>query len=240
VVATDQATRAEVPDLLGVPPEKVAVLPNGIDLDEVERLTPADPREVAEALVPALAGAAPVLLSVGRLEAYKGLDRTVEALGLLQADGSLPARWAWVVAGAGRERERLRGALGPGLAAHVHFTGAISETLLHALYARADALVHATLYEGSSLVTLEAMSHGVAVLATRVGGIPDKVVPGETGWLVPPGDVAALAGGLREIVHDLPGARARGERGRERVRRCFAWPVLVDRTIALYEELLRA
>src|SRR4029434_7250375 len=68
----------------------------------------------------------------------------------------------------------------------VHLLGRVDETLLHALYARADLFVHATHDEGSSLVTLEAMAHGLPVVATRAGGIPDKVTDRETGRLVEP------------------------------------------------------
>jgi glycosyltransferase involved in cell wall biosynthesis len=77
------------------------------------------------------------------------------------------------------------------------------------------------------------------VVATRAGGIPDKVVEGETGYLVEPGDVAALAARLGRMAAAPDEARRMGARGRTRARERFAWPALVGRTIALYEELLR-
>jgi glycosyltransferase involved in cell wall biosynthesis len=234
VVATDEATRADVPRLLGADPGKVVVLPNGIDPDEVARLTPPDPVAVANAALPALSAASPVFLSVGRPEAYKGYADVAGALGRLHAKGALGPRWAWVVAGG---RPEGLGAAAPG---HVHVAGRVSDELLHALYARADVFVHATRFEGSSLVTLEAMAHGLPVVATRAGGIPDKVVEGETGWLVEPGDVAGLAERLGRMAAAPEAARDMGARGRARVRERFAWSVLVERTIALYEELVRA
>jgi len=115
----------------------------------------------------------------------------------------------------------------------------VDERTLHALYERADLLVHPTRYEGSSLVTLEAMAHGRAVVATRAGGIPDKVQDGVTGRLVAPGDRAALADALAEVVADRERRMAMGAAGRLRVRADFAWSVLVDRTLAVYEALLR-
>jgi glycosyltransferase involved in cell wall biosynthesis len=115
----------------------------------------------------------------------------------------------------------------------------VDDALLHALYARADVFVHATRFEGSSLVTLEAMCHGLPVVATRAGGIPDKVVDGETGRLVEPGDPAALADALRPLLASPAGRTEMGERGRQRVLSRFAWGVLVERTIELYAELLR-
>jgi glycosyltransferase involved in cell wall biosynthesis len=238
VVATDEATRAEVPRYLGIDPSRVVVLPNGVDLDEIAAATPSDARGAAEAALPALRGADPVFLSVGRLERYKGLDDARDALETLHAEGRLGRRWAWVVAGDGPAAGRLRRALSPALEGHVHLAGRVDEGLLHALYERADVFVHPTHYEGSSLVTLEAMAHGRAVVATRVGGIPDKVTDGLTGLLVAPADRAALAAALGELAMNRARRETMGAAGRCRVRADFAWSVLVDRTLALYESLL--
>jgi glycosyltransferase involved in cell wall biosynthesis len=239
VIATDEATRDEVPRLLGVDAGKVVVLPNGVDPDEIAALTPADPaRAVADAL-PGPA-AAPLLLSVGRLEAYKGFDDVLAALAVLHERKALPAGWGWVVVGAGGGEASLRRRVPRQLETHVHLAGRVPDALLHALYARADAFVHATRYEGSSLVTLEAMAHGLPVVATRAGGIPDKVADGETGRLVSPGDVAALAAALEAVLADPARAKAMGARGRARLHARFSSAALIGRTLALYEELLRA
>ena len=237
VVATDEATRADVPRHLGIDASRVVVLPNGVDLDEITAATPPEARAMAESAFPVLRGAEPVLLSVGRLEAYKGLGDTLAALTALHAEGRLGRDWAWIIAGEGPEGARLRAAVPPALAARVHFAGAVSETLLHALYERADVFVHATHYEGSSLVTLEAMAHGRAVVATRAGGIPDKVSDGVTGLLVPPADRSALGAALASLALDRSRREAMGAAGRRRVAAEFSWPVLVDRTLALYDEL---
>lgn len=239
VVATDEATRDEVPLLLGVNASRVVVLPNGIDLDEIRRHTPEDSRATAEAIAP-LAGAMPVLLSVGRLEGYKGFGDTLKALRRLDRDGDLPPRWAWVIAGDGPERKALARQAREWLGRHIHLVGRVTETDLHALYERADLFVHATHFEGSSLVTLEAMAHGLPVVATRAGGIPDKVRDGETGRLVEPGAIDALALALGPLLADGDLRRAMGTRGRERVEQWFAWSSLAARTIAVYEELLAA
>lgn len=236
VVATDEATRQDVPRLLGVPAVKVAVLPNGVDPEEIARATPPEPRARAEAALPALRGAPLVLLSVGRLEGYKGFDTVAAALERLQAASALPPRWAWVVAGQGPQAGRLRARLRDAL----HLVGRVPEPLLHALYARADVFVHATRFEGSSLVTLEAMCHGLPVVATRAGGIPDKVVDGRTGLLVAPGDAAALASALEALARDPLRRADMGRQGRQRALQQFAWTSLVERALALYEELLRA
>lgn len=251
VIATDEATREEVPRLLGVDPSRVVVLPNGIDDDEIRGATPKDAEGVVHAAFPALEGAFPLILSVGRIEAYKGFNDTLQAL--FRVGDALPKRWAWVVVGEGPGREELareavrwheRGAGQRGFGAgerdvsHVHVVGRVAETLLHALYERADVFVHATRFEGSSLVTLEAMAHSLPVVATRAGGIPDKISR-ENGRLVEPGDVAALGRAVLEMSGDAALRQALGRAGRERVLRDFSWPTLARRTIALYETLLQ-
>lgn len=240
VIATDEATRDEVPRLLGVDPSRVVVLPNGIDPEDLRRATPGDAARLARQALPTLAGAAPVFLSVGRLEAYKGFGDALAAFERLAEHGRLPQRWAWVVVGEGPYRRVLERRRRRGLASHLVLAGRVSDTLLHALYARADVFVHATRFEGSSLVTLEAMAHGLPVVATRAGGLPDKVLDGRTGRLVPPGDVDALAGALAELAGAADRRRAMGKLGLELALERFSWPVLAERTLALYEELVAA
>jgi glycosyltransferase involved in cell wall biosynthesis len=249
VIATDESTRDEVHRHLGVDPARVAVLPNGIDPEEIEAATPGDPDRVVREALPSAAGAFPLFLSVGRIEAYKGFDDALMAFDRLHREEQLPARWAWVIVGEGRDRDRLtrrvmarelmaRGRGGRGIASHVHWAGQVGEGLLHALYACADVFVHTTRYEGSSLVTLEAMAHALPVVATRAGGIPDKVRDGESGRLVEPGDVEGLANSLGELAQDAALREAMGSRGRKRALEGFGWPALAVRTVALYEELL--
>jgi glycosyltransferase involved in cell wall biosynthesis len=123
-----------------------------------------------------------------------------------------------------------------GLRENVVMAGRASDADLHAWYEAASVFAHPTRYEGSSLVTLEAMAHGKPVIATRAGGLPDKVFPGVNGWLVEPGDVGALAAAIAEAVtSDL--ARL-GAASRTIVERDFVWSRLVDRHIELYEELV--
>lgn len=247
VIATDEVTKDEVPRFLGVAPSRVVVLPNGIDLDEIAEATPANPRARVHALAPSLGDAGPVLISVGRLEPYKGFGDVLEALLGLQERGALPAAWAWLVIGDGAERVRLERRIGAWDRANphrpvgprVHFLGWIRDNpTLHACYATADLFVHATHYEGSSIVTLEAMAHGLPAVATRAGGIPDKVVTGENGLLVSPADVPALSRAIETLAADPSLRRAMGEKSRERVARLFSWTAIAERTVAVYAEML--
>jgi glycosyltransferase involved in cell wall biosynthesis len=178
---------------------------------------------------------------VGRLEANKGLDVLAQALALASGAGRslMSTTWRWAIVGAGPFRRvlerRIRKA---GLIDRVLLAGRAAERDLHGWYEAADLFVHPTRYEGSSLVTLEAMAHRRPVIATRAGGLPDKVKPGVTGWLVPPGDAEALAAAIDEAVPYRDALVRMGEAGADLVRREFAWPSIVNRQIEIYEELL--
>lgn len=94
-------------------------------------------------------------------------------------------------------------------------------------------------HEPFGIVNLEAMAAGKAVLATRVGGVPEVVVDGETGILVPPGDPEALAEGIRRLAGD-PALRERlGAAGRERAR-LFSWDVVTEQYLEVYRKVSKA
>lgn len=240
ILATDAALEPMVRRHLRPRPDQVRVVPNGIDVEETVGLaTLADGAAMRRAH-----GIAPeelVLLSVGRLEAYKGFEVLADALALAAGAGrGLAATpWRWVLVGAGPFRRALERRIRKrGKGDRVIMTGRVDDRTLHAWYEAASVFVHPTLYEGSSLVTLEAMAHRRPVIATRAGGLPDKVRPGVTGWLVPPGDTASLAQAIEEAAAAPDRLLGMGTAGAELVRREFAWPVIANRQIEIYEELL--
>ncbi len=235
-IATDACTQDDLPRFLGVDPRKVVVIPSAIDVDEC--LDAVDPQTRAELRRRfALDGARPALLSVSRLERNKGYHLLLEALARLRP--TLDATWRWLLVGKGKEEGALRAQVAAlGLDQHVTFVGTLSDRELHSLYEEIDLFIHPTLYEGSSLVTLEAMVHRRPVVATAAGGIPDKVFSGRNGILVPPGEVDALAKALRSAL-DLHGQWPRwGEEGRRIVETTFAWPIVARRTLREYQNLL--
>ena len=239
VIATDKALEPVVLRHLKIPPEKLRTIPNAIDLQAVDALTD---RELAGELriKHDLAPDERVLLSVGRLEASKGFHVLLRALAAVRGHGSLDERgWRWVVLGDGPYRpmlEMLASELG--LGSHALFLGRVPDHEMHAWHELSTLFVHPTLYEGSSLVTLEAMAHRRAVVASAAGGIPDKVRPGENGWLVMPGDPSALAGAISSALSDLARLAHYGLAGRAIVEREFSWTAAGDATVALYRELL--
>ncbi len=241
IIATDRALEPSVRAHLKVGDSRVRVIPNALDLDILDGLASSpDGRRVRAAA--AINEDETVLLSVGRLEESKGFHVLVAALAALR-DHSGPVaagRWRWVLAGDGPFRNALHSAIGAaGLTANVHLAGRVSDGDLHAWYETADLFVHPTLYEGSSLVTLEAMAHRRAVVATTAGGLPDKVRPGINGWLVPPGDASALAAAISGALGAPMRLLEMGRAGREIVEREFSWEAAAAATLRLYDELLR-
>jgi glycosyltransferase involved in cell wall biosynthesis len=145
-----------------------------------------------------------------------------------------------VLVGDGPYRGRLETAIAEaGLRRNVILAGRLPDHGLHAWYEAADLFVHPTLYEGSSLVTLEAMAHRRAIVATTAGGLPDKVRQGVSGWLVPPGDASALAAAISGALGRPERLPAMGLAGRATVEREFSWAAAGAETLRLYEDLLR-
>lgn len=202
VLAPSEATAGELVRDYGA--RRVGVLPNvtgGL--------------AVAPAPVPGFEPAAGDLLFVGRLRIRKGVEVALEAIATLAREGR---RVRLLVAGDGEHRDRLEaraGELGLG-ADRVRFLGRVSAGQVRWLLERTEALVVPSIYEGMPLVVLEAMSAALPVVASRVSGIPEVVVDGETGWLVPPEDPPALAAALAALLDDSAERTRRGAAGRAR------------------------
>ncbi|MBC8159911.1 MAG: glycosyltransferase family 4 protein, partial [Roseiflexaceae bacterium] len=236
VIATDDCTKDDLPRYLHVDSAKVVVIPSAIDVAECLGAVRGDLRAALRQRFE-LDNSDLTIMSVGRLERNKGFHVMIEALGLLRS--ALPPRWRWLLVGQGQERAALeQQARQAGLADQISFAGRLDDDELHSLYEEVDLIAHPTLYEGSSLVTLEGMVHGKPVVASRAGGIPDKVFDGRNGFLARPGDAADLAAKLRQSLDQRAAWPAWGETSLQIVRSTFDWPVVARRTRAEYERML--
>jgi glycosyltransferase involved in cell wall biosynthesis len=103
-----------------------------------------------------------------------------------------------------------------------------------------DVLAVPSRYDASNRTVLEAMVAGLPVVATRVGGIPEIVIPGETGVLVPPDDADALASALRTLVADPDLCARMGRAGRERALAQFSYEQMITKFEAIFDEVLAA
>jgi L-malate glycosyltransferase len=209
----------------GIPPERIVVVHDGID---VQRIAGIPPRRLHEELW--LPHGAPVLVNVAALVDHKGQKHLVEAMTHVRR--ALPDAHA-VIFGEGD----LRGALERQvrelhLDKHVLLPGFRQDVL--SLAKTADLFVMSSLTEGLGSTLLDAMAMGLAVVGTRTGGIPEAVVDGETGVLVPPGNAKALAEAIVRLLKDEPLRRRMGDAGRQRVAAHFDVSHLVSGTLAAY------
>jgi glycosyltransferase involved in cell wall biosynthesis len=185
---------------------------------------------------PAPAGEQPRVLCAGRLVPIKGQEVLLRAFAQLRR--ALPgARLA--IAGEGPLEPSLRWLAGElGVDDGIDFLGRVAP--LRPELERSLVVAVPSLGEGFGMVALEAQERARAVVATRVGGLPEIVEDGVSGTLVPAGDAAALAAALTQLLTDAPLARRMGEAGRRRALSLFAQERCAERTELLYLEALGA
>jgi D-inositol-3-phosphate glycosyltransferase len=220
--------------LYGTPDARTTVIPCGAD---AELFQPEDARAARTRL--GLPGDEPLLLYAGRIEPLKGLDVAIEALAALDE----PRPRLLIIGGddgAAAEIARLRGvAAREGVSERIAFLPATPQSAMPTCYAAADICIVPSYYESFGMAALEAQACGRPVVASRVGGLPDVVEDGVTGYLVPWRCPEPFAEKLDLLLRN-GGLRARmGASARERAQR-FAWPAIAARLDALYDELLAA
>ena len=196
VVALSEFNRSELVEWIGVRPERIVVVPNGVP---ATRFSPATPAQRSAARAALGLPDVPVLLFAGALVPEKGADLAIRAVGSA-TDAHL------VVAGTGRERERLErlaDELAPG---RVHFVGSTPDAV--PLYHAADLLVLPSRGgDAMPAVLIEAGLCALAVVSTRIGAIPEVVVDGTTGYVVAPDDAEQLTGAVGQLLAQ-PATRA--------------------------------
>lgn len=227
LVANSNAVRNLLVDA-DVPSDKVHVIPNGVRLPE----RCSDPVNARVRL--GLPPRAFVIASLARLVPEKGIADLIEAVARIVADGD---EVLVVVGGDGPARPALEALARDRLGTRAVFLGTIAGDTAD-LYASADVFVLPSYEEGFGLVYVEAAAHGVPSIGTRVGGIPEAVTDGETGILVPPGDIAALENAIR-LLRDNPSLRyTLGEAAHARANAEFSETTMADRYARLFEELM--
>jgi len=241
VIAVSRGVRDDVMNCYpAVSPDRIHVIHNGID-PKIYRPQPSPETLKRFGIDPSR----PFALFNGRITRQKGLTLLLAAALKLDPDYQLvivasspdtPEIAAEVAALAGRVSAE-RG----NLIWIDHFIA--REDLIH-LHSHASVFVCPSIYEPFGLVILEAMACETPVVASRVGGIPEIVVEGETGYLVDfdPDDLegftSVLADRIEKLLRDTTTAARMGKAGRERVLQHFGWPAIASQTVQLYERLL--
>jgi glycosyltransferase involved in cell wall biosynthesis len=210
VITTSAYSAGRITRFYGTPEARIAIVPELIDLDAWLAALSNAPRQEGP----------PRILCVAHLYPRKGVDTLLRAFARLTTDAILR------VVGIGPESERLEHlAHDLNLSNRVHFLGHLPFAALAAEYRNAAIFALPTEQEGFGIVFLEAMASSLPVIATRVAAVPEVVADGVTAMLVDPGDEAALAQAIENLLRD-PALRARlGNAGRAHVAR-FAAPVV--------------
>jgi glycogen synthase len=249
VIAVSTEMRRDLLRHYAIPPERVHVIPNGVDTDTYR---PASGRARLDRF--AIDPARPYVLFVGRISRQKGLLHLIQAIPDLAPEAQVV-----LCAGAPDTPElarRVEAAIArvqaerPGV---VWIPEMVDRATAVELYSHAAVFCCPSVYEPFGLINLEAMACEVAVVASAVGGIPEVVVDGETGLLVPldvvrhdgaveprdpEGFVRALVRALNALLADPALRRTMGVKGRERAEALFSWTAVARRTLALYRSLV--
>ncbi len=224
-IAVSRDIASQLQHVVGVAPNKICIVHNGIPIEAYQRATDAELR----------AGLAqgvnrPVVLTSARLEAQKGICH------LLEAAVHVPTA-VFLVAGDGPERQNLQlRARELGVSDRVLFLGHRRD--IPDLLACCDVFVLPSFLEGLPLSILEAMAAGKPVIASAIGGIREAVIDGETGFLIPPANAVELARALNRILSDKTLAEQMGIRAVAHVRQQFSAETMVRGVTTIYEELL--
>ncbi|MCP5444194.1 MAG: TIGR03088 family PEP-CTERM/XrtA system glycosyltransferase [Chromatiaceae bacterium] len=220
---------------VGVPPEKVVQIYNGVD----QTLFMPGTKPFTAAPAGFLAGEHVVVGSVGRLAEVKDHATLINAFALVLS--TLPQdipHPRLIIAGDGPMRNRLEQLIGRlGIGDYVWITGERSD--IPDILRLFDLFVLPSLGEGISNTILEAMATGLPIVATKVGGTPELVEHESNGYLVATGDSDQMGCYISQLVRSKELRRIMGQESLERVRNRFDWNCTVDGYLAVYDELLK-
>jgi D-inositol-3-phosphate glycosyltransferase len=243
VVASTQAELAQFQWLYHVDISRVVVIPPGVDTARFYPIPADEAREFVR--VP---GDARMVLFVGRIEPLKGIDTLLEAVALLKQE-NVPRKGPIFLAVIGGDSEESPDPTSEEMArlqelrSHldiddtVTFLGRRNQDTLQYYYSASEIVVVPSHYESFGLVALEAMACGTPVVASETGGLVFLVRDGETGFHVPAGDAQALADRLGQLLEDDVLRTRLGKQAAEYAKR-YAWPLIVDQVVDLYQTTL--
>jgi D-inositol-3-phosphate glycosyltransferase len=244
LVAGSPTDKEDLIYLYDASPEKVTVIPCGVNLD---LFSPVDKR-LARSIINQEEGR--IVLFVGRIEPLKGLHTLIEAVRLLSQSGhEYDDLRTLVIGGSAPEMDngstsaedeltRLRQTVeAAGLDGRIRFLGSQGQENLRYFYSAADVCVVPSRYESFGLVALESMACGTPVIASEVGGLKSTVLDGRTGFLVPDDNPRAIAGRLSLVLSDSALRTTLGEQACLKALD-YSWPLVAGRLIDLYDRII--
>jgi D-inositol-3-phosphate glycosyltransferase len=241
VIASTPRDKQQMIDLYGAPEDRIVVIPPGVDTDLFHPIVSRRAREWVGTF------SEKTVLFVGRIDPVKGLDTWFRAMRLvLEAEPSLRTRMCVCLIGGDLDEDddpdsemvrldKLKDELG--ISDIVTFLGGRAQSSLPYYYASADVVVMPSRYESFGLAALEAMACGTPVVASDVGGLSFIVRDGETGFLVPEGNINAFAECILSLLRDRDLRNRLGARAVV-VAQNYAWHLIADKIVDLYKEVL--
>lgn len=228
IITVSDALKQEIMEMEGLPSKQITTIYNGIEVDKFTGKS--DPLHIRKSMnIPELG---PVVGTIARLAPQKGISFFLKAASLLKE-----YQVNFVIIGDGPLEESLKQeAVDLGLQGRVTFTGRRED--ISDILSTLDIFVLPSVTEGLPLTILEAMAAGKPIVATRVGGIPEVIVDGKTGIIVPPKDPEAMAVALASLLGGREKMAKIGLAGQKLVKDKFTIDTMVERTMNLYSQLL--
>jgi glycogen synthase len=231
VIVNSHSMHDELRRLFDIPPDKVAIVPNGTDPDAFDFTI--DKASIRGNFASA---SEQIILYVGRIVREKGVQVMLDAAP--QVLTGCPGA-QFIVVGTGYYLDDMkRQAEHMGISHRVKFLGYVSDEDLKMLYKIADIVCIPSLYEPFGIVALEGMAAGVPVVTSDAGGLRDFVENGVTGMTTYAGDSGSLAWGLLQVLRDPQLANRLQKVAYEKVKEVYNWKVIAKRTLEVYDRVL--
>jgi D-inositol-3-phosphate glycosyltransferase len=235
IIAVSSEEKNDLVNIYGAWPDKVKVIPCGVDLGLFQ---PTDKEKARLEL--GLSKHSKILLFVGRIEPFKGIDIILRTLACLGGGGDLHLLIVGGDTGSDGELSRLRSLASElSIEEMVTFWGTVEHERLPLLYNAADICVIASYHESFGLVAVEALASGIPVVAPRVGGLSTVITDGETGYLIDNRSSEAFTWHLQRLLDDDELRQRMGHAARPSVMK-YAWPIVAHQVLSVYEELTTA
>ena len=233
LITVSNYMRNEVQSFFGVNPDKVRVIPNGVNTTPFDEQRGRDHRlERQRYALPE----EPIVFHIGRLVHEKGVRVLVEAIPFI-LNAFPEARF--VIAGRGPLLETLQQRVAALQISHkVYFPGFVSDDEAVGLFCIADVAVFPSLYEPFGVVALEAMAAHTPLVVTSVGGLAEVAEHDKTAVTVFPDDAGSLAWGISKVLREPETARVRADDAYRMVREIYSWDVIAGSTLAVYQEVV--
>ena len=234
LIAVSDFTRRELTQYYGISEEKIRVIHNGVDT--VKFQPAADKRKVKAEL-----GFNPddiAIVSVGRLYARKGLFTLIESMPAVLR--KFPSA-KFIISGKGQSNEMnklVNHAQRLGVKDSIIFTGYFPDKKLPKLYQAADVFAFSTFYEHHPFAVLEALSTGLPVVTTNVGGIPETISDSKDGFMCQPFNPKQFSDRILYLLEHPASAKEMGFQARKTIEERFDWRIIVKKVLAVYNEVL--